>query len=214
MADGFARATGRPGVCLAVCGPGVLNAATPLATAFTDSVPILLISGQIPRTGLGLRSGYYHENDQLAACATFTKGRARPDSAGQVVSCFDTLWATMTAARPGPALLELPLDVLNEKSESFSGAPGPPAPLRRGPQPPREIREREGRPGRWGRPWLMAGGGVITAGAEGELRQLAERLGAPVFHTAMGKCALPTDHPLAAGLPWHRATSDLRGMEE
>src|SRR5205823_12598902 len=63
MADGYARATGRPGVCLAVCGPGVLNAATPLATAFTDSVPILLISGQIPRAGLGLRSGYYHENE-------------------------------------------------------------------------------------------------------------------------------------------------------
>src|SRR5205085_12649034 len=96
MADGYARATGRPGVCLAVCGPGVLNAATPLATSFTDSVPVLLISGQIPRAGHGLRSGYYHENDQLPACATFTKGRARPENAGQVVSCFDTLWAAMT----------------------------------------------------------------------------------------------------------------------
>src|SRR5947207_11665047 len=140
MADGYARATGRPGVCLAVCGPGVFNAATPLATAFTDSVPVLLISGQIPRTGHGLRSGYYHENDQLPACATFTKGRARPENAGQVVSCFDTLWVTMTGSRPGPALLEVPLDVLNEKTESFSWPPGPAAaaPLRRGPQPPQE----------------------------------------------------------------------------
>src|SRR5262245_37694535 len=65
MADGFARATGQPGVALAVCGPGVNNAVTPLATAFTDSIPFLLISGQIPRAGRGLRSGYYHENDQL-----------------------------------------------------------------------------------------------------------------------------------------------------
>src|SRR5437588_7510022 len=96
MADGFARATGQVGVCLAVCGPGVLNAATPLATAFTDSIPVLLISGQVPRAGHGLRSGYYHENDQLSACASFTKGSARPDSADQVVSCFDTLWAAMT----------------------------------------------------------------------------------------------------------------------
>src|SRR5215475_13440687 len=64
MADGYARATGRPGVCLAVCGPGVYNAATPLATAYTDSVPVLLISGQVPSDGLGLRSGYYHENEQ------------------------------------------------------------------------------------------------------------------------------------------------------
>src|SRR5437773_4280650 len=75
MADGFARATGKAGVCLAVCGPGVLNAATPLASAFTDSIPVLLISGQTPLAGRGVRSGYYHENNQLDACATFTKWR-------------------------------------------------------------------------------------------------------------------------------------------
>src|SRR5213080_2732997 len=69
MADGYARATGRPGVAVVVCGPGVLNAATPMATAFTDSVPVLLITGQVPTSGLGPRSGYYHENDQLSACA-------------------------------------------------------------------------------------------------------------------------------------------------
>src|SRR5437764_6773046 len=73
MADGFARASGEAGVCLAVCGPGVFNAATPLATAFTDSVPVLLVSGQVPRAGRGCRSGYYHENDQLAVCAGVTK---------------------------------------------------------------------------------------------------------------------------------------------
>src|SRR6516165_1059282 len=73
MADGYARATGRPGVCLAVCGPGVLNAATPLATAFTDSVPVLLLSGQVPSAAKGLRSGYYHENEQRHACATLSK---------------------------------------------------------------------------------------------------------------------------------------------
>src|SRR5215472_6343922 len=60
MADGYARATGRSGVALVVCGPGVLNAATPLATAFTDSVPLLLVSGQIVNAARGLRSGYYH----------------------------------------------------------------------------------------------------------------------------------------------------------
>src|SRR5438067_5023317 len=85
MADGFARATGRPGVCLAVCGPGVFNAITPLATAFTDSVPVLLVSGQVPRAGRGLRSGYYHENEQLAVCAGVTKWRARVEEPGQLV---------------------------------------------------------------------------------------------------------------------------------
>src|SRR5271166_4435769 len=82
MADGYARATGKPGVCLAVCGPGVLNAATPLATAFTDSVPVLLISGQVPRAGRGLRTGYYHENDQASACATLTKKQVSIDDPG------------------------------------------------------------------------------------------------------------------------------------
>src|SRR5438132_8778157 len=71
MADGYARATGEPGVCLAVCGPGVYNAATALATAFTDSIPVLCISGQVPKRGL--RTGYYHENEQLQACNTLTK---------------------------------------------------------------------------------------------------------------------------------------------
>src|SRR5207253_6000413 len=79
MADGYARASGKPGVCLAVCGPGVLNAATPLATAFTDSIPVLLLSGQIANPAKGLRSGYYHENDQLSACATLTKAQIRAD---------------------------------------------------------------------------------------------------------------------------------------
>src|SRR5262245_63667623 len=89
MADGYARATGRPGVCLAVCGPGVLNAATPLATAFTDSIPVLLISGQIPRAGKGLRSGYYHENEQLAACVTLSKRQFRVDEPQTLVSELD-----------------------------------------------------------------------------------------------------------------------------
>src|SRR6516164_9309442 len=110
MADGYARASGEPGVCLAVCGPGVLNAATPLATAFTDSVPVLLLSGQIPRAGRGPRSGYYHENDQLRACATFIKAGARPESAAGIVAALDQVWAALVAGRPGPALFEVPLD--------------------------------------------------------------------------------------------------------
>src|SRR6516165_7596403 len=104
MADGYARASGRPGVCLAVCGPGVLNAATPLATAFTDSIPVLLISGQIATAGRGLRSGYYHENDQLEACKTFTKHRARPVDVQRIVSQLDEAFQVMLRGRTGPAL--------------------------------------------------------------------------------------------------------------
>src|SRR4051794_14263634 len=115
MADGFARATGRPGVCLAVCGPGVFNAATPLLTAYTDSIPLLLISGQVPTTGLGLRSGYYHENDQARACAPLTKACFSVRRVEDMLPALDEGWQIMTSGRPGPVLFEVPLDLLRAR---------------------------------------------------------------------------------------------------
>jgi acetolactate synthase-1/2/3 large subunit len=211
MADGYARASGRPGICLAVCGPGVFNAATPLASAFTDSVPVLLISGQIPTAGRGLRSGYYHENDQLSASVPFTKWRARAEPPEDVVPLLDRAWAALTEGRPGPVLLEVPLDVLRAE------APAEPWPAPPAPKPPpaptaAEVESLARLIATWERPLVLAGGGVVTAGAEALLLEVAERLGAPVVHTAMGKCAFPASHPLAAGMPWLRATSDLTGM--
>src|SRR4051812_32923524 len=112
MADGFARATGSPGVALAVCGPGVLNALTPLASAFTDSVPMLVISGQVPMRGRGLRSGWYHENDQRRVVEPCLKAFARVEDPQAILPTLDQLWTTIQQGRPGPALLEVPLDVL------------------------------------------------------------------------------------------------------
>jgi acetolactate synthase-1/2/3 large subunit len=212
MADGYARATGKIGVCLAVCGPGVLNAATALATSFTDSIPVLCISGQVPRRGL--RTGYYHENDQLTACSTLTKAALRVESPSSLVSALDEALRTAGSGRPGSVLLELTLDTLRHEhplaippvdpvSRSVSRALAKAIPAQV------EWLEQE-----WQRPLLLAGGGVISATAEPELAQLAERLGAPVLHTLMGKCAIPSDHPLAAGLTWHRATSDVSNMAE
>jgi acetolactate synthase-1/2/3 large subunit len=211
MADGYARATGRPGVCLAVCGPGVFNAATPLATAFTDSVPVLLISGQIPSRGRGLRSGYYHENDQLAACATMTKWAARAEKVEDVIPALDHAFAALTAGRPGPVLFEVPLDVLRAEWPTADW-PSPPATLLPPSPDPAGVANLARLVQSWRRPLLLAGGGAVSAGAGAVLMQLAERLGAPVFHTAMGKSAVPADHPLAGRLPWHKATSDLTNM--
>lgn len=207
MADGYARASGRVGVCLAVCGPGVYNAATPLATAHTDSVPVLLISGQVPTKGAGLRSGYYHENDQAAACRHFTKAAIRVENTGELVRRFDHAWQEVTTGRPGPVLLEVPVDVLRAEVPRAD----PPLPLPFDP-PTADVPEAARVMAQWKRPVILAGGGVVASGAEGELAALATRLGAPVFHTANGKCALPASHPLHAGLPWHRATSDLSAM--
>jgi acetolactate synthase-1/2/3 large subunit len=212
MADGYARATGRPGVGLAVCGPGVLNAATPLATSFTDSVPVLLITGQVPMNGLGPRSGYYHENDQLSACATFTKWRCRVEHPDQLLPLLDEAWLKLMTGRKGPVLFEIPLDILRTEvgPENWPAVPALPVPLR----PDRsEVAALAELVTGWRRPLILAGGGVVSANAAELLRQLAERLGAPVHHTAMGKGALPASHPLFAGMPWQRATSDLTGMD-
>jgi acetolactate synthase-1/2/3 large subunit len=211
MADGYARATGQPGVCLAVCGPGVFNTATPLATAFTDSTPVLLISGQVPQAGSGLRSGYYHENEQLRACVPLTKAQFRVEKVAELVPLLDQAWATLTTGRPGPVLFEVPLDVLRAEIAAEPWPALPPPPVPRAPRS-EEIERLAALITGWKRPLLLAGGGVVTAGAEALLVQLAERLGAPVLHTAMGKCALPASHPLAAGMPWWRATSDLSHM--
>jgi acetolactate synthase I/II/III large subunit len=209
MADGYARATGRPGVCLAVCGPGFYNAATPLATALTDSTPVLLISGQVPGPGRGMRSGYYHENEQLNASLFLTKNRYHIDEPAKLVTALDDAWLQLTTGRPGPVLFEVPVDVLRKEIEAPTW-PDPPAldaPWTSETEALAQLLQG------WKRPLLLAGGGVVAAGAEKLLVQLAERLGAPVLTTAMGKCAFPASHPLAAGLTWSQGTSDLTGME-
>jgi acetolactate synthase I/II/III large subunit len=211
MAVGYSLATGEPGVCLAVCGPGVFNCATPLHTAFTESIPLLLVSGQVPSGGQGARSGYYHENDQLTACAPLTKWRARVDEPSALVPLLDEAFIALSTGRPGPALLEVPVDVLRAETtvDPWPAVPTPPPP----PAPdPAEVENLARLVASWERPLLLAGGGVVSAGAEPQLLHLAERLGAPVFHTGMGKCAFPGSHPLAGGLTWFKATSDLSNM--
>src|SRR5262249_32318474 len=113
---------------------------------------------------------------------------------------------------PGPVLFEVPLDVLRSDVEARSW-PAPPAPDQ--PARPRsdEVAALATLINGWQRPLILAGGGVVTSGATGLLLRLAERLKAPVHHTAMGKGAFPASHPLSARMPWTRATSDLTGME-
>lgn len=210
MADGYARASGKVGVCLAVCGPGVYNAFTPLATAYTDSVPMLLLSGQMISTGLGLRSGYYHENEQLQAAMTLTKGRVRVTTAASMVRKLDTLWLAAQELRPGPVMVEIPLDVQRATVEAKDLPPAPATPTAPAPHE-REVERLVDLIAGWKRPLLLVGGGAC--GASALVGQLADRLGAPTFTTFMGKGALSSEHPLMAGLPWRQATSDLTGME-
>jgi thiamine pyrophosphate-dependent acetolactate synthase large subunit-like protein len=173
---------------------------------------VLLISGQVPAAGLGLRSGYYHENDQLLACASMTKARFRVASAAGIPGALGQAFAALTSQRRGPVLLEVPVDVLRQ--ETVSEAPVSTLVSLEPPLTPRaeDMTALVELMSCWRRPLLLAGGGVLAAEAETLLVQLAERLGAPVFHTLMGKTVIPSDHALAAGLPWQRATSDLSDM--
>src|SRR5437660_989461 len=217
MADGYARATGRPGVCFAVCGPGVYNAATPLASALTDSIPMLLVSGQIPLKGSEppsacVRSGYYHENDQIDALKTLTKCQFRALRPEAIPLSVDWTFTRMPAERPGPVFFEIPLDAQRAAYEGKLPVPEPQPVAPPAPSPP-DIERLAGALRGWRKPLLIIGGGVVSADATQELAQLADRLGAPVFHTFMGKSALSSHHRLKAGLPWHRATSDLTDME-
>jgi thiamine pyrophosphate-dependent acetolactate synthase large subunit-like protein len=195
-----------------VCGPGVYNAATPLATAYSDSVPVLLLSGQLStRAKGGARSGYYHENEQPAACSSFTKRQVCLRDPRTLVEELDRAWVSLTEGRPGPVLVDAPVDVMAKPVEAgpLPPPPAPPAP----PAPrPADTDALARLVAGWKKPLVMAGGGVVTAGAAGELLQLAERLGSPVFHTFMGKGAFPPDHPLAAGTPWKESTSDASDM--
>ena len=197
MADGYARASGEVGVCISTTGPAALNTLASLGTAFSDSSPVLCIASQIPAEGIGLDKGYLHEcQDQLGSFAPVTKWRARADTVEAIPGVMQEAFAQMLSGRPRPTAVEIPCDTLDESDEVTM--PAPAAVDRPGPEP--EQVERAARLLRAARrPVIWAGGGVIGSEAGAEVRQLAERLQAPIFTTVLGKGAVADDHPLAAG---------------
>ena len=197
MADGYARASGEVGVCISTTGPAALNTLASLGTAFSDSSPVLCIASQIPAEGIGLDKGYLHEcQDQLGSFAPVTKWRARADTVESIPGVMREAFAQMLSGRPRPTAVEIPCDTLDERDEVTIPAP---AGVNR-PAPDPEQVERAARLLRAARrPVIWAGGGVISSSAGAEVRQLAERLQAPIFTTVLGKGAVADDHPLAAG---------------
>jgi acetolactate synthase-1/2/3 large subunit len=196
MADGYARTTGRPGVCMVVPGPGLLNAMSGLATAYACSSPVLCIAGQIPSQAIGKGWGLLHEIDgQSGVLAAVTKWSRLARSPAEIPSLVHQAFIEMRSGRPRPVGLEVPPDVLQATAEvTLLPAAAPPQPA----APPaadvalaaqwlREARS----------PVVYAGGGVPAAAAWEPLRQLAERLQAPVVMSDNGRGALPDRHPLA-----------------
>ena len=198
-ADGYARVTGRPGVVLLHVGPGLTNAATGVATAAFDSVPLLVIAGDVPSyyEGRGPHQEFNmrRDADQVSVYEPFVKRAWRITRADQVPRALARAWDLALAGRPGPVLVSLPMDVAADVFSADVVPASPVAPPTVTPETARaiaaELRDAA-------RPLILAGGG--TRRAASELRRLAEVAGAPVAHTLMGTGVLPPDHPQLVGI--------------
>ncbi len=195
MADGYARTTGRPGVCILISGPGLLNAATAIAQARADSVPMLVISGVAPVAELGMNRGTLHElPDQHATAASFCRAShtlLHPDNLPALVVGAFSLFRTR---RPGPVHIEIPLDLMDAPMHASAPQPsvfGPPGP------DPAAVEHAAKLLNDADAPLVIVGGGARSAGAE--ILTLAETLDAPVLNTVNGKGVVPASHPLATG---------------
>ncbi len=199
-ADGYARVTGRVGVLFVSTGPGALTALGALQEAYTTGVPLLVISSQVPRRGLGgQRNGLLHQlDDQQKSAQNVAKSTAVVRDAAHIPSAIADAWALARAAPAGPTWVEIPEDVL---LGSVAVPPVRSAVYSIAERPPRvEVAQEAARLlAAARRPVILAGGGVrrSATGPEG-LRRVAEALGAPVVSTVGGKGALPFAHPLSA----------------
>jgi 5-guanidino-2-oxopentanoate decarboxylase len=195
MADGYARATGKPGVCTLIGGPGVTNAATGIAQAYSDSQPMLVLSGASPAASQGKGWGAIHElNDQAAVTAGFTAFSAMVRYPEEVPELVARAYALFRGSRPRPVHLSLPRDILPlpvETAWKTRRAPSLPMP------DPAAIEEAAARLARARCPLIFVGGGA--AGTRKPLTEIAERIGAPVLATNAGKGILPESHPLSLG---------------
>lgn len=201
-ADGFARATGRPGVCLTTSGPAVLNAATALGQAWSDSVPVLLLAPGMPSQHPGRGNGHLHETRDLrSALRGIVAESHRVASVPEIPVAVAQAFATMTAGRPRPVYLEVPYDLL---AQTAPVTLVPPVPIGRTVPERASVARAAARLAAAASVTIIAGGGA--AGASAELLAVAERLRAPVVTTFNGRGAVPSTHPLALGCGPHLAT--------
>lgn len=198
-ADGYARATGEVGVMFLSTGPGALTALGALQEAYATGVPLLVITSQVPRDGLGLRRGMLHQlDDQQRSAINVTKSTAVVRTGAEIPSLLADAFALAQSAPAGPTWVEIPQDVLLEPS---CLPPVTSVVMQVTERPPRAelITEAATLLDSASRPVILAGGGVRRSpGGPAALTALAERLGAPVVSTVGGKGAIRFDHPLSA----------------
>ena len=204
MADGYARASGRAGVCMATSGPGATNIVTGLANAYLDSSPLIALTGQVStysaNTSYMIGRDAFQEADIIGITTPITKYNYQVKNAAEIPTAVKTTFHIATTGRPGPALIDLPKDTQTKKAEMEF----PDSVQIRGYKPntephPIQVKRAVKLLLKAERPIVLAGGGVIISNASPELLQLAELLMMPVTTTFMGKSCFPENHPLSMG---------------
>ncbi|MDE4907143.1 biosynthetic-type acetolactate synthase large subunit [Methanogenium marinum] len=200
-ADGYARASGRVGVCLATSGPGACNLVTGIANAYMDSVPIVAITGQVPTTLLG--NDAFQESDITGITLPITKHSYLVNNVAELGNVVHEAFYIAGTGRMGPVLIDIPKDVQTDVVTEPVAVPEKVS--IRGYQPtvrghPRQIEKAASMIAEAQRPVIYAGGGVIASGSDAELMRLAETLMIPVTTTLMGLGAIPSHHPLNLGM--------------
>lgn len=201
-ADGYARASGKVGVLLTHLGPGLTNAATGVANAALDSIPMVVIAGDIPSYYYGRHPhqevNLHQDADQFQIYRPFCKRVYRVDNVTDLPRIVERAFHLAQTGRPGPVLVDVPMDIFSADLDVDAFAKTPPEIAKIGIDPATTARIVDAL-ATSRRPVLYAGGGVLSDRATTELRLLAEALQVPVAHTLMGKGCLPHDHPLLLG---------------
>jgi acetolactate synthase-1/2/3 large subunit len=199
MADGYARASGKVGVCLVTSGPGATNTVTGVAAAYMDSIPIVVFTGQVPTLLIG--NDAFQEVDIVGITRPCTKHNYLVKKVEDLARIIKEAFYLARSGRPGPILVDLPKDVLQNKTEfkypkkvelrsyrpTYSAHPG-------------QIQKAAALMVKAKRPIIFAGGGVVSSMASKELKTLAEKMSIPVTTTLMGLGAFPGGHPLSLGM--------------
>ena len=198
-ADGYARVTGKPGVCIATSGPGATNLVTGIATAYMDSIPMVAITGQVKTFMIG--NDAFQEADMIGITRPITKHNYLVKDVKDLARTVKEAFHIASTGRPGPVLIDLPSDVQLAETEfhypekvnirgykpTYCGHPGQ---IKRAVKMIAESK----------RPVIYAGGGVILSGAAKELKELAEKINSPVTMTLLGLGSFPGNHELSLGM--------------
>ncbi|MEX0663549.1 MAG: acetolactate synthase large subunit [Acidimicrobiia bacterium] len=200
MAEGYAHATGRPGVAMVTSGPAATNIVTPLCDAYMDSIPIVVITGQVPYANIGTDA--FQECDTVGITMPVTKHNWLVTDAQDIPRIVREAFHVATTGRPGPVLVDVPKDIANQQMDWYwpDGVDMPGyKPTTKGHA--KQIKDAARLMSQSRRPVIYAGGGILKARAAEVLRELVELTGFPVVTTLMARGSFPDDHELCLGMP-------------